>query len=544
MRFVLPVFVQLIVLCCVLMLSFSTLAQSSSFTYQGQLRLTGEPFTGLADLEFRLFDQSIGGAQIGNVQALNGVPVEDGLFQVELDFGGDAFVGGDRFLDIAVDGATLDPRQRVSVAPIALSLRGVRTEPSTIEFQGQSITANVISGSGANEVTAGARGVTIGGGGAPVDGDPNITDEGPNRVTENYSTVSGGLNNIAGVNDGNPFNQPYATVGGGIGNRASGSRSTIGGGGENTVNAPRSVIAGGSGNEVGPIGSGSVIGGGQANTILDAVSTIAGGQANTASGFGSTVSGGELNIAGGLRSTVAGGYENIAQGDYSVVSGRRAINSDPAHDGVFMFADSQAEDFNSTASDQFLVRASGGAVITANSANGDPNGNRLRVDGTLRVDALGIAGSQSLCYNNREQIASCSSSARYKQDITELELGLDTALQLQAVGYRWKESDLADIGFVAEDIAAIDERLVTRNETGEVESVKYGRLTAVLANAVQEMHRHHADEMQLLQAELTALRHETQQLQVLKDQNAMLEARLAALEFLLVNTESMASANE
>ena len=43
--------------------------QASSFTYQGQLRLSGEPFTGMADLEFRLYDQLSDGTQIGGAQS-------------------------------------------------------------------------------------------------------------------------------------------------------------------------------------------------------------------------------------------------------------------------------------------------------------------------------------------------------------------------------------------------------------------------------------------------------------------------------------------
>jgi hypothetical protein len=51
----------------------------------------------------------------------------------------------------------------------------------------------------------------------------------------------------------------------------------------------------------------------------------------------------------------------------------------------------------------------------------------------------------------------------------------------------WKDGGMADVGFVAEEIARIDERLVTRNAKGEVEGVKYDRLSVVLALAVQQL---------------------------------------------------------
>ncbi|MEN1726872.1 MAG: right-handed parallel beta-helix repeat-containing protein [Pseudomonadota bacterium] len=110
----------------VLLFSSDTLwAQDTAFTYQGQLRQTGLPFTGTADLEFRLYDQLTDGTQISAVQSLLGVPVQDGLFQVQLDFGASAFDGSARFLEVTVDGNALAPRQPISATPLAQVASGV-----------------------------------------------------------------------------------------------------------------------------------------------------------------------------------------------------------------------------------------------------------------------------------------------------------------------------------------------------------------------------------------------------------------------------------
>jgi hypothetical protein len=95
-------------------------SQGTAITYQGQLRLDGEPFTGTANLQFQLFDALVDGGQVGQTIVRTNWPVEDGLFQVDLDFGAAAFGGGDRFLEVWVNGAPLDPRQRVRPAPAAL----------------------------------------------------------------------------------------------------------------------------------------------------------------------------------------------------------------------------------------------------------------------------------------------------------------------------------------------------------------------------------------------------------------------------------------
>ena len=81
---------------------------------------------------------------------------------------------------------------------------------------------------------------------------------------------------------------------------------------------------------------------------------------NTASRGGSTVSGGVSNTASGILATVAGGRDNEASGDYSFAAGRRAKAT---HQGSFVFADSQDADFNSTADNEFSIRASGGILL-------------------------------------------------------------------------------------------------------------------------------------------------------------------------------------
>lgn len=94
----------------------------STFTYQGQLEFQGVPVTDQVPMTFRLFDgESADAQQIGDTNILNSPPVaiRGGLFQVDLDFGPDAFSGGPRYLEIEVDGTVLDPRQRVRPAPLA-----------------------------------------------------------------------------------------------------------------------------------------------------------------------------------------------------------------------------------------------------------------------------------------------------------------------------------------------------------------------------------------------------------------------------------------
>jgi hypothetical protein len=168
---------------------------------------------------------------------------------------------------------------------------------------------NVIGGGGGNAVTPGVRGATIGGGGGAF----------PNAVTDDFGTVGGGAQNMAGDGAGTLSDREVATVCGGIANKARGNRSFVGGGANNDANGP--------------------------------LTTIGGGAANVASGF---------------YSTIPAGYNNTTIGQYSFAAGRQAK---AAQDGAFVWGDNTAAEIASTAANQFLVRANGGAVFIRATAS-------------------------------------------------------------------------------------------------------------------------------------------------------------------------------
>lgn len=87
------------------------------FTYQGQLIDGGAPANGSYDFVFELFEVATGDSHMGKVNVDN-VPVTDGLFTVQLDFGAGKFTGDARWLEIYVrPGASEDPDPYVVLAP-------------------------------------------------------------------------------------------------------------------------------------------------------------------------------------------------------------------------------------------------------------------------------------------------------------------------------------------------------------------------------------------------------------------------------------------
>jgi hypothetical protein len=415
---------------------------------------------------------------------------------------------------------------------------------------------NVIGGYSGNIVTSGKYGATIGGGGASGF---------LNSVMDNYGTVSGGRSNTAsgsaaavGGGRSNAASGSASSVGGGEFNTASQSSSTVGGGQVNTASGVDSSIGGGGGNTAD--NGGATVGGGQSNNANGPGSTVGGGNTNTASGNYSIVGGGATNIASGNYSTVPGGSNNVASGDVSFAAGSKAKAN---HNGTFVWADSTNADFVSTSVNQFLIRAAGGVGINTNTTSANnltvngqiiaggatapvgyepfvsegsysgismddrsgstytrwvvyPNfgslyfyngANKLNISNTgiLTLYGLGTAGGSALCLNGSNQIAYCSSSLRYKDKVASLSLGLDTIASLRPVTFDWKGTGEHDLGFVAEEVDKVTPLLTTRNAAGEIEGVKYDRISAVLVNAMQEQQK----QIAALQEQVTSLKQGT-----------------------------------
>ena len=106
--------------------------------------------------------------------------------------------------------------------------------------------------------------------------------------------------------------------------------------------------------------------------------------------------------------------------------------------------------------------------------------------GTTIVNALGSAGSTSLCRNASNEISTCSSSARYKNNINTFTPGLDLIKKLRPVSFNWLDGGMLDMGLVAEEVNKAEPLLTTTNAKGEVEGVKYDRVGVVLVNAIKE----------------------------------------------------------
>ncbi len=148
-----------------------------------------------------------------------------------------------------------------------------------------------------------------------------------------------------------------------------------------------------------------------------------------------------------------------------------------------------------------------GAYATVATSNTIALG-RANGSDKVRIFGLGAAGSTQLCRNANNEVSTCSSSLRYKTNVAPFSSGLGLLQRLRPIRFEWKDSGMKDVGFGAEDVAAVEPLLITYDDKGRAEGVKYDRISAVLVNAVKEQ-----------QAQI-----EAQQTQ-LKQQQAQLESQ-------------------
>ena len=80
-----------------------------------------------------------------------------------------------------------------------------------------------------------------------------------------------------------------------------------------------------------------------------------------------------------------------------------------------------------------------------------------------------------------------NSSIRYKENVETIKYGLDKVLQMRGVTYDKKDNGVKEMGVIAEEIYQVLPEVVLKNEEGDIDSVSYGRITAVLIEAIKDL---------------------------------------------------------
>jgi hypothetical protein len=146
---------------------------------------------------------------------------------------------------------------------------------------------------------------------------------------------------------------------------------------------------------------------------------------------------------------------------------------------------------------QFKSTPGGYMELSGSSTGTVISGSNLAVTGKLGV-GVSIHGSSithGITLPNDSGVAgkvkansyTTYSSVRYKDNIKPIQNALGTLRSIEGVTYRWKSSDLKDIGFIAEDVGKVMPEIVEWESDGiNAQSMDYTRIIPVLVEAVKE----------------------------------------------------------
>ncbi|MBK9165809.1 MAG: tail fiber domain-containing protein [Acidobacteria bacterium] len=512
----------------------SVLAQNTAFTYQGSLNTSGQPANGNYDMQFTLHASDVGNSGVGATITRSNVAVVNGYFAVSLDWGTSVYpVFGSRWIEIAVRQAgggaytTLSPRELVKATPYAIS----SFYSETAKF------ADFLGGRTASEYTL-TTDPRLSDARNPLPNSPSYIQNGTGVQNSSSFNISGngtvgGALSANSVNSASQYlingqnalfmNADTVLVGSAPLFAQPSTGNTIIGrnAGDNLFQGNSNTYTGkdsgknlitGSQNSFFGAGAGRDANNGNLNTYIGAET----GSGNSSGANFQTMIGAYADVrVPGLSNATAIGFRAAVDRSNSLVLGSsNGINGATADTNVGIGTSSPAFrlDVVGRMRLQQTLNASGGADsaglwLYQRTPNADRAFIGMQDDGKVGffgtngggwglvmdtgngrtiINQLGVSGATPLCRNASNELATCSSSARYKNNITAFSSGLDLIRRLRPVSFNWTDGGLADLGLVAEEVAAAEPLLTTTNAKGEVEGVKYDRVAVVLVNAVKE----------------------------------------------------------
>jgi hypothetical protein len=262
----------------------------------------------------------------------------------------------------------------------------------------------------------------------------------------------------------------------GVGNTANGwealGNNTIGGG--NTANGVDALVSNTTGDDNTATGSQALINNtiGSDNTAMGHAALFGNteGIRNTATGSEALAANttGSFNTAVGnqtLRQNTSGSFNIALRGGFNLTTGN--FNIDIGSDGVAGESGTIRIGDGCCQSQAFIAGIFGTAVSGS----------------TVVVDANG-------------QLGVAPSSQRFKDDIKPMDKASEAIHALMPVTFHYK-SDVKSIpcfGLVAEDVEKVNPHLVVRDKNGELLSVRYEQINAMLLNEFLKEHRKNAEQ--------------------------------------------------
>jgi uncharacterized coiled-coil protein SlyX len=129
---------------------------------------------------------------------------------------------------------------------------------------------------------------------------------------------------------------------------------------------------------------------------------------------------------------------------------------------------------------------------------GESNTLRIGTEGVLKaayiaaISGTSVSGS-AVVVNTSGQLGVAGSSERFKEKIAEIGNGSEVLYRLQPMSFRYKPGiDAAgtpQFGLIAEQVDRVDPDLVVRDAKGQIFTVRYEAVNAMLLNEFLKEHR-------------------------------------------------------
>ena len=249
-------------------------------------------------------------------------------------------------------------------------------------------------------------------------------------------------------------------------------------GSQNTANGAFALFSNIDGNSNTAIGAGALL----ANTANDNTATGAGallsdttGAVNTAIGtsalFSNTIGGANTANGAFALSNNTSGSNNTADGDAALLN--NTIGSHNNALGYFAGVN--------------VITASGVICIGADGANVSNTTWIGNIYNTTTVSGTTLP----VIVSDGGQLGTTPSSRRFKKEIKPMESASEAILALNPVTFHYKSDtkDTPQFGLIAEDVAAVNPDLVVRDKNGEIYTVRYDAVNAMLLNEFLKEHK-------------------------------------------------------
>lgn len=186
---------------------------------------------------------------------------------------------------------------------------------------------------------------------------------------------------------------------------------------------------------------------------------------------------GAMRLGGGSFNTLIGSGTAffMTSGDRNIIIGfQAAMGLDNGSNNIFVGASSPAF----AESDRIRI--------------GTPGSHSAAFIAGIRGTTTSLNDTIPVVIDSAGQLGTVSSSARVKHEIRDMAEESDRLMRLRPVTFRYKGQSPdgpRQFGLVAEEVEEVLPELVVRNRHGEIETVKYHELPAMLLNELQKMER-------------------------------------------------------